>query len=104
MDLTTRLLKTRHLLFSPLSPSPRSNLVLRPSANAPEFLHSVTPSFHANSTHPSPPQFCDVSRFLELPLGRGISIVGRVEVRKPALSLGERVARDRRFYQPARAG
>jgi hypothetical protein len=38
------------------------------------------------------------------PHGRGLSFVGRVEVRKTALSLGERVARCRRFHQPERAG
>jgi hypothetical protein len=38
------------------------------------------------------------------PHGREFSFVGRVEVRKTALSLGERVARFRRFHQPERAG
>jgi len=36
--------------------------------------------------------------------GRGLSFQVRVEVRKTALSLGERVARCRRFHQPERAG
>jgi hypothetical protein len=38
------------------------------------------------------------------PHGRGFSFVGRVEVRKTALSPGEREARCRRFHQPERAG
>jgi hypothetical protein len=35
---------------------------------------------------------------------RGPSFLLRIEVRKTALSPGERVTRDRRFHQPARAG
>jgi hypothetical protein len=38
------------------------------------------------------------------PQGRGLSFPVRVGVRKTALSLGERVARCRRFHQPERAG
>jgi hypothetical protein len=39
-----------------------------------------------------------------LSLGRELSFPVRVKVRKTALSLGERVARCRRFHQPERAG
>jgi len=36
--------------------------------------------------------------------GRGLSFLDGGEVMKTALSLGERVARCRRFHQPQRAG
>ena len=76
----------------------------------PGFMERKNPSPALLRRAPSPlGEGCHFWCALELgkppsPLGRRLSSLVRVEARKTALSLGERVARCRRFHQPERAG